>query len=162
MQGLRESLQLALNNHNKPKERKALHSVICENLSCNDTMSLFPSIDKNEYYRSRYHGLTVGVGVTADIAQRRHQFNDIEKVFVFVQFMLSPEICTTLPWGQTTMTYSNGEVVQLPKAKRSLNRTAIIARYNDYILSFAFDIFLFSFCLRKMNFFVRLYVLERM
>ena len=129
MGAMYKSMQVALTNETKYRAKRALHSIICKNMSLIAVTTLFPSINKDEYYRSVNQGKTLGVGIEAKFVKpRRKKFVDA-RVTKFVQFML--QVSTTLPYGHKMMKYSGGEVAQVPLVKRNLNRTDNIARYKE-------------------------------
>lgn len=74
----------------------------------------------------------IGRGAVVEVEKAtKTRFSQIQ-IDHFIEYTLSPHICTDLPFGSKTIRMSSGEIIEIPNHIRNLIPSRIIAQYYQF------------------------------
>ena len=103
------------NAQNWPTRRSIL-SIVAGKMSFAQVRLFLPDITRYRFVSARYHAAQSGAGVPIrDVPPTVTRFEP-EQVEHFVDFLVSDHVCTDVPFGERTLTLSDGTRLQLASA----------------------------------------------
>ncbi|CAF1594343.1 unnamed protein product, partial [Didymodactylos carnosus] len=113
-----DGISEAYKNSEKWTTRKEILSVVAPKISCKLTQSFLPGLTLYRFTAARRHALEYGTG---------------RQVEHFIDFILSPHICTDLPFGERRLRLSTGVELYVPNTIRNMIPSRIVDQYFEYI-----------------------------
>ncbi|CAF1119387.1 unnamed protein product [Didymodactylos carnosus] len=129
-----EAISDAYNNAEKWTTRREILSVVAPKINYKLVQPFIPGITKYRSSAVRRHALEFGTGKHIESTPvLRQRFEDYQ-VEHFIDFILSPHICTDMPFGEQSLKLSDGAELLVPNTIRNLIPSRIIDQYYSYIL----------------------------
>ncbi|CAF1386902.1 unnamed protein product, partial [Didymodactylos carnosus] len=129
-----EAISDAYNNAEKWTTRREILSVVAPKINYKLVQPFIPGITKYRSSAVRRHALEFGTGKHIESTPvLRQRFEDYQ-VEHFIDFILSPHICTDMPFGEQCLKVSDGTELLVPNTIRNLIPSRIIDQYYSYIL----------------------------
>ena len=96
-------------------------------------MQLFvPGLTSGRILAARLHAKKYGVGSRFDTTTKVVQRFDDQQIVHFVDFIISPHVCTDLPFGEKVLKLSSGIELFIPNTIRNMGAAGIIDQYLHY------------------------------
>ncbi|CAF1174941.1 unnamed protein product [Adineta ricciae] len=112
--------------------RQQILSIIARDVSLQTLLVYIPGVTKYRFIRARKHCLGEGKGVVVDITRNPTVRYDDYQLSHFIEFIVSPHICSDLPFGEKQLKLATGEVLIIPMTIRNLAPKRIIDQYYKY------------------------------
>ncbi|CAF3157820.1 unnamed protein product, partial [Rotaria sp. Silwood2] len=112
--------------------RQQILSIMANDVTFSTILMFIPNLTEYRYYRARRYAKSTGKGVVVDDTRTptiRYEDYQLEH---FIEFIVSPHICTDLPFGQKELHLSTGETILIPLTIRNLAPQRIITQYYNY------------------------------
>ncbi|CAF1568760.1 unnamed protein product, partial [Didymodactylos carnosus] len=129
-----EGVAEAYNNAENWTIRREILSVVATKINYQLLQSFIPGITIYRFSAARRHAFEFGVGMHIEptpIVLQRYEDYQVEH---FIDFILSPHICTDMPFGEQSLKLSNGTELFVPNTIRNLIPCRIVDQYYSYIL----------------------------
>ena len=127
------SLAEAYNNTSHWTVRRQILSIMVKDVIVFPVIRMFiPGLTDNRFNAARQHADFVGKGVVVDDTRTptiRYEDCQLEH---FIEFIVSPHICTDLSFGEKELHLSTGETLRIPLTIRNLAPQRIIIQYYKY------------------------------
>ncbi|CAF4417978.1 unnamed protein product [Rotaria magnacalcarata] len=112
--------------------RQQILSIMANDVTLSTILMFIPNLTEYRYYRARRYAKSIGKGVVVDDTRTATIRYDDYQLEHFIEFIVSPHICTDLPFGQKELHLSTGETLLIPLTIRNLAPQRIITQYYDY------------------------------
>ncbi|CAF3317413.1 unnamed protein product [Rotaria sp. Silwood2] len=112
--------------------RQQILSIMANDVTFSTILMFIPNLTEYRYYKARRYAKSAGKGVVVDDTRTptiRYEDYQLEH---FIEFIVSPHICTDLPFGQKELHLSTGETLLIPLTIRNLAPQRIITQYYNY------------------------------
>jgi hypothetical protein len=126
------SLAEAYNNANHWTIRQQILSIMAKDVTFSVILMFIPGLTAYRFSMARRHAEWVGKGVIVDDTRTPTIRYDDYQLEHFVEFIVSPHICTDLPFGEKQLHLSTGETLLIPQTIRNLAPQRIITQYYNY------------------------------
>ncbi|CAF1486167.1 unnamed protein product [Adineta steineri] len=122
----------AYNNASHWTVRQQILSIMAKDVRFSTLLMYIPGLTRHRYNKARRHSGFVGKGAVVDdtrIPTIRYEDYQLEH---FIEFIVSPHICSDLPFGEKQLHLSTGETLLIPMTIRNLAPQRIINQYYKY------------------------------
>jgi hypothetical protein len=126
------SLAEAYNNALHWTIRRQILSIMAKDVGFSVIHMFIPGLTNHRFYMARQHADFVGKGAIFDDATGPTKRYDDYQLEHFIEFIVSPHICTDLPFGEKELHLSTGETLLIPLTIRNLAPQRIITQYYKY------------------------------
>lgn len=126
------SLAEAYNSASHWTVRQQILSIMANDVTFSTILMFIPNLTEYRYYRARRYAKCTGKGAVVDDTTTptiRYEDYQLEH---FIEFIVSPHICTDLPFGEKEFRLSTGETLLIPLTIRNLAPQRIITQYYNY------------------------------
>ncbi|CAF4485766.1 unnamed protein product [Didymodactylos carnosus] len=128
-----DGISEAYKNSEKWTTRKEILSIVAPKISCKLIQPFLPGLTLYRFTAARRHPLEYGTGRQVERAPSTlARFSDFQ-VEHFIDFILSPHICTDLPFGEQRLRLSTGVELYVPNTIRNMIPSRIVDQYFEYI-----------------------------
>ncbi|CAF2990977.1 unnamed protein product [Rotaria sp. Silwood2] len=114
------------------QSRREILSIVAPKISLNLMQLFIPGLTGYRFSAARLHAAKYGVGSKVEIIQKVVQRFDDNQIAHFVDFIISPHVCTDLPFGEKVLKLSSGIELFIPNTLRNMGATRIIDQYLLY------------------------------
>ncbi|CAF2082378.1 unnamed protein product [Rotaria magnacalcarata] len=114
------------------QSRREILSILAPKLSLKLMQSSVPGITKGRFSSPRLHARKYGVGSKVEVTTKVVQRFDDCQIAHFVDFIVSPHVCTDLPFGEKVLKLSSGVELFIPNTIRNMGPTRIVDQYLFY------------------------------
>jgi hypothetical protein len=126
------SLAEAYNNAPNWTVRRQILSIMAKDVNLSTIRMFIPDLTLYRFNMARRHADFEGKGaIVHDARQPTIRYEDYQLEH-FIEFIISPHICTDLPFGEKQLTLSTGETLIIPLTIRNLAPQHIITQYYNY------------------------------
>lgn len=122
----------AYENAETSSDRRLILSIVAHQLDFRLLTSFLPKLTRYRFSDARAYAREFGSGAFVVEPKRTVQRFSSAQVTHFIDFILSPHICTDMPFGEKKIKLSNGTELTVPDTIRNLNSTRIIQHYYEY------------------------------
>lgn len=132
---------LAYDNVQHWTVRRQILSIMAKDVDFSTIRMFIPDLSLYRYKMARRHADLVGKGVVVGDTRNptiRYDDNQLEH---FIEFIVSPHICTDLPFGEKELHLSTGETLLIPLTIRNLAPQRIVQQYYNYCKEYYDDNF---------------------
>ncbi|CAF1548652.1 unnamed protein product [Adineta ricciae] len=131
-----EAIANAYANAEHWSTKRQLLSIIAGDLPFNAIKEYVPNLTIGRYYDARRQSkgngeLKIALKITSTNKFSYHKYSNIQ-VDHFIEYILSPHITTDLPFGEKSMTMSNGAIISIPNHIRNLIPSRIVQQYYQF------------------------------
>ncbi|CAF4201827.1 unnamed protein product [Rotaria magnacalcarata] len=106
-----------------------------------DTDRVWEGLTAYRFYKARQHADFEGKRTVVDDTRGTTIRYDDYQLEHFIEFLVSPHICTDLPFGKRELHPSTGETLLIPLTIRNLAPKRIIVQYYNYCKEYYGDVF---------------------
>ncbi|CAF3133213.1 unnamed protein product [Rotaria sp. Silwood2] len=128
MNGIAEAYENAENSYT----RRSILSIVAPKINFSIIQSFIPNITYYRFLAARLHATRAGSGALIERPPRIVCRFEPAQVQHFIDFILSNYVCTDIPFGDRTLTLSNGTKLHVPDTIRNFDSTRIIMQYYKY------------------------------
>lgn len=122
----------AYSQANCASDKLQLLSLLATSRSFSECQQEIEDLTKSAYYRAQVQAKKFGAGSTIAVDRESYvRYNPIS-VEHFIDYVLSFNVVSDLPFGETTMKLSNGQVIAVPNVIRDAIPERIIRQYRAY------------------------------
>ncbi|VDI05698.1 Hypothetical predicted protein [Mytilus galloprovincialis] len=132
----------AIMERKKQNEESLLNIISAAYIGCEDWVAhqvsysalhaLIPDLSRYKYGAARKHASSVGSGQKVPATEITQEGISTEQIHNFLYFIMSPAIVTDIPFGESNLKFSNGEIISVPKIMLNSVRTRVIQQYFSY------------------------------
>ena len=126
------SLAEAYNNAPHWTIRRQILSIMASDLPFSTIRMFIPGLTAYRFNMARRHANFEGKGINVDDTRAPTIRYDDYQLEHFIEFIVSPHICTDLPFGESKLQLSTGETLLIPLTIRNLAPQRIITQYYNY------------------------------
>ncbi|CAF1105919.1 unnamed protein product [Didymodactylos carnosus] len=113
--------------------RREILSIVAPKISYKPIQPFLPGLTLYRFTAARRHTFEYGTGRQVEPAPSTlGRFSDYQ-VEHFIDFILSPHICTDLPFGEQHLRLSTGVELYVPNTIRNMIPSRIVDQYFEYI-----------------------------
>lgn len=134
-----KSLRLILSNFAQAYDnalhwtvRRQILSIMAKDVDFSTIRMFIPDLSLYRFKMARQHADLVGKGVIIDDTKAPTVRYDDYQLEHFIEFIVSPHICTDLPFGEKELHLSTGETLLIPLTIRNLAPQRIVKQYYNY------------------------------
>ncbi|CAF4144347.1 unnamed protein product, partial [Rotaria magnacalcarata] len=135
------SLAEAYNNAQHWTVRRQILSIMAKDVTFSIILIFIPGLTAYRFYKARQHADFEGKGTVVDDTRGTTIRYDDYQLEHFIEFLVSPHICTDLPFGERELHLSTGETLLIPLTIRNLAPKRIIVQYYNYCKEYYGDAF---------------------
>ncbi|CAF4400911.1 unnamed protein product [Rotaria sp. Silwood2] len=128
MNGIAEAYENAVNSYT----RRSILSIVAPKINFSIIQSFIPNITYYRFVAARLHATRAGSGALIERPPRVVCRFEPAQVQHFIDFILSNYVCTDIPFGERTLTLSDGTKLHVPDTIRNYDSTRIIMQYYKY------------------------------
>jgi hypothetical protein len=132
----------AYNNATHWTVRRQILSIMALDIPLSTIRFFIPELTLYRFKMARRHADFEGKGSTVDDVRTPTIRYDDHQVDHFIEFIVSPHICTDMPFGEKELRLSTGEILKIPLTIRNLAPQRIIDQYYSYCDEYADKTFL--------------------
>ncbi|CAF2802077.1 unnamed protein product [Rotaria sp. Silwood2] len=114
------------------QSRREILSVVVPKISLKLMQLFIPGITRGRFSAARLHAKKYSAGSKVEVTTKVVQRFDDHQIAHFVDFVISPHICTDLPFGEKVLKLSSGIELFVPNTIRNMGATRIIYQYFLY------------------------------
>ncbi|XP_063438390.1 uncharacterized protein LOC134719312 [Mytilus trossulus] len=119
--------------------QRQILSIVAHQVSYSELHALIPDLSRYKYGAARKHALSVGSGQKVPATEITHEGITTEQINHFLYFIMSPAIITDIPFGESNLKLSNGEIISVPKIILNSVRTRVVQQYFSYCEEINFE-----------------------
>ncbi|XP_063436619.1 uncharacterized protein LOC134718051 [Mytilus trossulus] len=119
--------------------QRQILSIVAHQVSYSELHALIPDLSRYKYGAARKHALSVGSGQKVPATEITHEGITTEQINHFLDFIMSPAIITDIPFGESNLKLSNGEIISVPKIILNSVRTRVVQQYFSYCEEINFE-----------------------
>ena len=112
--------------------RRQILSIMAKDVDFSTIRMFIPDLSLYRFKMARRHADFVGKGVVVDDTRAPIIRYDDYQLEHFIEFIVSPHICTDLPFGEKELHLSTGETLLIPLTIRNLAPQRIVKQYYNY------------------------------
>ncbi len=112
--------------------RRSILSIVAPKINFSVLQVFIPGITYYRFTAARLFAAEAGTGTVLQQPKRVICRFEQPQVEHFIDFIISNYVCTDLPFGQKTLTLSNGTKLHVPDTIRNCNANRIIKQYYQY------------------------------
>ena len=112
--------------------RRQILSIMAKDVDFSTIRMFIPDLSLYRFKMARRHADLVGKGVVVDDTRTPTIRFDDNQLEHFIEFIVSPHICTDLPFGEKELHLSTGEILLIPLTIRNLAPQRIVKQYFNY------------------------------
>ncbi len=112
--------------------RRQILSIIAKDVSFLTLLMYIPGLTEYRFNKAREHSVNVGTGAVVDETRSPTIRYDDYQLEHFIEFIVSPHICSDLPFGEKQLKLSTGDLLVIPMTIRNLAPQRIINQYYKY------------------------------
>ncbi|CAC5406446.1 unnamed protein product [Mytilus coruscus] len=112
--------------------QRQILSIVAHQVSYNELHALIPDLSRYKYGAARKHALSAGSGQKVPSTEITHEGITTEQINHFLDFIMSPAIITDIPFGESNLKLSNGEIISVPKIILNSVRTRVVQQSFSY------------------------------
>lgn len=128
MHGITEAYE----NAESSSERRTILSMVAPNISFSLLQIFIPGVTYYRFIDARMFSRRVKAGFDATTGPRvSHRFDD-SQVQHFIDFIISGQVCTDMPFGEKMLKLSDGTKLRVPDTIRNCDSSRIIMQYYQY------------------------------
>ncbi|CAF2802116.1 unnamed protein product [Rotaria sp. Silwood2] len=114
------------------QSRRGILSIVAPKISLNLMQLFISGLTGYRFSAARFHAAKYGVNSKVDIIPKVVQRFDDYQIAYFVDFIVSPHVCTDLPFGEKVLKLSSEIELFIPNTIRNMGTTRIIDQYLLY------------------------------
>ena len=122
----------AYSNAESWQTRREILSIVAPKISLNLMHLFIPGITRGRFSSARLHAKKYSAGSKVEVTTKVVRRFDDDQIAHFVDFIVSPHVCTDLPFGEKTLKLSSGVELFVPNTIRNMGVTRIIEQYFLY------------------------------
>ncbi|CAF4997595.1 unnamed protein product, partial [Rotaria sp. Silwood1] len=122
----------AYTNAESWQSRREILSIVAPKISLNLMQLFMPGLTGYRFTAARLHATKYGLGSKVDIIPKVVQRFDDNQIAHFVDFIISPHVCTDLSYDEKVLKLSSGIELFIPNTIRNMGATRIIDQYLLY------------------------------
>ncbi|CAF2500113.1 unnamed protein product [Rotaria sp. Silwood2] len=122
----------AYSNAESWQSRREILSVVAPKISLKLMQLFIPGITRGRFSAARLHAKKYSAGSKVEVTTKVVQRFDDHQIAHFVDFVISPHVCTDLPFGEKVLKLSSGVELFVPNTIRNMGATRIIEQYLLY------------------------------
>ena len=122
LSGIKEAYE----NADSAIARKEILSIVAPKVTFKMIQEFTTGITHYRLTEARFYAADIGVGVSVGLNPRISQRFSFEQVEHFVDFIVSSQICTDMPFGENRLKLSDGTTLYVPNTIRNLAPSKII------------------------------------
>ena len=122
----------AYNNAELWRTRREILSVVAPKISLKLMRLFIPDLTSYRFSAARFHAFQHGIGSRIEPVSKVIQRFDDNQIAHFVDYILSPHVCTDLPFGEKVLKLSSGIELFIPNTIRNMGATRIVDQYHNY------------------------------
>ncbi|CAF1459393.1 unnamed protein product [Rotaria sordida] len=135
------SIAEAYNNASHWTIRRQILSIMAKDVTFSTIRIFIPDLTSHRFNMARRHADFEGKGAVVDDTRTPIIRYDDYQLEHFIEFIVSPHICTDLPFGEKQLHLSTGETLLIPLTIRNLAPQRIIEQYYNYCKEYYGDTF---------------------
>ena len=120
------------NNKESWQSRREILSVVAPKISLKLMQLFIPGLTHYRFSAARLHAAKYGIGGKIERERKVVQRFDGRQVAHFIDFIVSPHVCTDLPFGEKILKLSTGIELFVPNTIRNMGVTRIVDQYLSY------------------------------
>jgi hypothetical protein len=121
------------------QSRREVLSIVAPKISLKLMQLFVPGLTSGRFSAARLHAKKYGVGSRVETIPKVVQRFDDCQIAHFVDFIVSPHVCTDLPFGEKVLKLSSGIELFIPNTIRNMGVTRIIDQYLLYCKAMCSD-----------------------
>lgn len=129
---LTQSIAKAYLDANQPSDKQQLLSLLADSMSFSDCKQHIPDLKSSTYYRARAYAKEFGAGTKAAEDRETYIRYDAVAVEHFINYVLSYNVVSDLPFGEQTLKLTSGEQLTVPNVIRDAIPERIIRQYREF------------------------------
>jgi hypothetical protein len=114
------------------QSRREILSVVAPKIPLKLIQLFIPGLTEYRFSVARLHAAKYGAGSVVESEPTVVQRFDDQQIAHFVDFIVSPHVCTDLPFGEKVLKLSSGIELFVPNTIRNMGATRIIDQYLVY------------------------------
>ena len=122
----------AYTNAESWQTRREILSIIAPKITLEMLRLFIPGLTRNRFTAARRHAQKYGLGSQVEKTPKVIERFDYQQVSNFVDFIISPHVCTDLPFGEKVLKLSSGTELFVPNTIRNMGASRIIEQYLSY------------------------------
>jgi hypothetical protein len=126
------SLAEAYNNASHWTVRRQILSIMARDVPFTTMVMFIPQLTPYRFNMARRHARFLGKGTVFDDTHTPTIRYDDYQLKHFIEFIVSPHICTDMPFGEKELHLSSGETLLIPLTIRNLAPQRIVSQYYAY------------------------------
>ncbi|CAF1548365.1 unnamed protein product [Adineta ricciae] len=135
MNGIKE----AYANAESWEARREILSVVAPKISLKLIQLFIPGLTGSRFTAARLHAKKYSAGSRIEETSKVVQRFDDRQIAHFLDFIVSPHVCTDLPFGEKVLKLSSGVELFVPNTIRNMGATRIIDQYLQYCQEISLD-----------------------
>ena len=128
MTGIKEAYE----NPEDSITRKEILSIVAPKITFKMIQDFIRGLTPYRFTEARFYAADTGVGVIGDPPSQISQRFSIEQLEHFIDFIVSPHICTDIPFGENCLKLSDGTILFVPNTIRNMAPSRIINQYTAF------------------------------
>ncbi|CAF1112852.1 unnamed protein product [Didymodactylos carnosus] len=120
------------NNATEWSIRRQILSIVASKISYKLIQGFIPGLTLYRFTAARLHAAQFGTGAVVERTSTTIQKFEPEQINHFVDFIISPHICSDMPFGERILKLPNGSELYVPETIRNVIPTRIIQQYYQY------------------------------
>jgi hypothetical protein len=121
------------------QSRREILSIVAPKISLKLMQLFVPGLTSYRFSAARLHAGKFGVGSRVERTTKVVQRFEDHQIAHFVDFIVSPHVCTDLPFGEKVLKLSSGVELFIPNTIRNMGATRIIDQYFLYCKEMCLD-----------------------
>ena len=126
------SLAEAYNDASHWTVRRQILSIMAKDVPFNTMVMFIPDLTPYRFHLARCHARFLGKGAVVHETRAATVRYDDYQLEHFIEFIVSPHICTDMPFGEKELHLSSGETLRIPLTIRNLAPQRIVSQYYAY------------------------------
>ena len=122
----------AYNNNETWQSRREILSVVAPKMSLKLMQLFIPGLTEYRFFAARLHAAKYGLGSKIETATNVVQRFDDGQIAHFIDFIVSPQVCTDLPFGEKILKLSSGIELFVPNTIRNMGSARIVDQYHSF------------------------------
>ncbi|CAF4621306.1 unnamed protein product, partial [Rotaria sp. Silwood2] len=130
----------AYSNAESWQSRREILSIVTPKISLKLRQLFIPGLTGYRFSAARLHAAKYGVGSSVETTKKVVQRFDDHQIVHFIDFIVSPHVCTDLPFGEKVLKLSSVVELFIPNTIRNMGATRIIDQYFHYCKEMCSDL----------------------
>ncbi len=129
---LLEAFGNAYGNAKTWTSKRQILSIIANKFPYSDVKGVIPQITKFKYYVARLHASLYGEGSEVETNKKYGTRVKNEMIDSFLEYLVSPQVCVDVPYGEKKMKLSSGFEIAVPRVILTSCKEWVVQEYIDY------------------------------